>query len=362
MQWGRGSLAIRRICWEAAISRIRSIARRWPDFWTSIRREFPTAMVGPYNGILEGVLADHIKGLWVIATNPAHSWINQNQLHDIFSRLEFLVVQDMYHTTETARLADLVLPAAAWGEKDGTFINSERRFGVIKKVAKAPGLALADFSIFKLVAHYWGCGELLKEWESPEAVFQILKRLSADQPCDFSGIRDYQMLDERGGVQWPFPADCRDDARERRLFADGRFYHADGRARFIFEAPRPLREPPNVRYPLLLLTGRGTAAPWHTQTRTAKSAVLTKLYPADVYVEINPADARPLGIGLNDWVRVESQRGSVRAKAFVTPTVQPGQVFLPMHYDTTNRLTDAVFDPYSKQPAYKACAVRLQSD
>jgi anaerobic selenocysteine-containing dehydrogenase len=315
-----------------------------------------------YHEILEGVLAGKIKALWIIATNPAHSWINQSQLFDIFDRLEFLVVQDMYHTTETAQRADLVLPAAAWGEKEGTFINSERRLGVIKKVAKAPGAALADFSIFKLVADYWGCAPMFSEWESPEAVFQILKRLSASQPCDFSGIVDYRMIEERGGIQWPYSVGDPDRNKERRLFADGRFFHADGRARFVFESPRPLREPPSKNYPFQLLTGRGSAAQWHTQTRTGKSAVLRKLYPQTVYVEINPADARRLDIRLNQWVRIESQRGSVRAKAFITPTIQPGQLFLPMHYETVNQLTHAVFDPYSKQPAYKACAVRLRED
>ncbi len=313
----------------------------------------------PYNEIVEGILRGKIKGLWVIATNPAHSWINQNQLHDILDRLDFLVVQDMYHSTETAACADLVLPAAGWGEKDGTFINSERRFGLIKKVAKAPGQALADFSIFKLIADEWGCGEMFSEWESPEAVFQILKRLSKGQPCDITGITDYKMIDDNGGIQWPYPADHPDTAQQRRLFEDGRFYHADERAKFIFEEPRPMPEPPNHQFPMILLTGRGTASQWHTQTRTKKSSVLRKLYPQNIYVEINPADANDLNIHPNQWVTVESQRGRIKAKAFVTFSVRPGQVFIPMHYETTNQLTDAVFDPYSKQPAYKACAVRV---
>lgn len=315
-----------------------------------------------YHEILEGVLAGKIKALWVIATNPAHSWINQHHLRDVLGRLEFLVVQDMYATTETAAAADLLLPAAAWGEKEGTFINSERRIGLLKKVAKAPGLALSDFAIFRLIAHHWGSGEMFREWTSPEAAFQILKRLSAGRPCDFSGIRDYRMLDEQGGVQWPYPANDPPAERERRLFADGRFYHADNRARFVFEASRPMREPPNEKYPLLLLTGRGSAAQWHTQTRTKKSAVLRKLYPENLYVEINPADADRLGVRPHEWVFVESQRGSVRARAFVTPSVQPGQVFMPMHYATVNQLTLSSFDPYSKQPSYKACAVRVRRE
>ena len=346
----------------------------------------PTVNSWAYPEIMKGILDGKIKGLWVIATNPAHSWINQSQARDILDRLDFLVVQDMYSTTETARDADLILPAAGWGEKEGTFINSERRYGLHKKVAKAPGDALADFHIFKLVAHYWGCADLFQEWRSPEAVFQILKRLSAGQPCDITGIRDYRHLDEAGGIQWPWVegVECGglsvegEDSEQvtssdpqpstlniqsfaqRRLFEDGRYYHADGRAKFLFEAPRPMPEPPSVEYPLILLTGRGTAAQWHTQTRTAKSAVLRKLSPQSIYVEINPEDARSLGVQPQDWVHVASQRGQISARAFVTPTVQAGQVFIAMHYETANQLTDAVFDPYSRQPSYKACAVRVQ--
>jgi assimilatory nitrate reductase catalytic subunit len=326
--------------------------------------DIPTEKSWPYHQILEGVLRGKIRGLWVIGTNPAHSWINQGQLRDILDRLDFLVVQDMYDSTETARLADLVLPAAAWGEKDGTFINSERRVGVVKKVKRAPGMALSDFAVFRLIAEYWGCGRMFREWDSPEAVFQILKRLSAGQPCDVTGIEDYQMLDERGGIQWPY-ANERDrepdgEASERRLFADGRFYHADGKARFIWSEPNPLPEAPDARYPFLLLTGRGTVAQWHTQTRTGKSEILKKLYPADVYVEVNPRDASELAIKPGEWVTVSSQRGSIQAKAVVVHSVPRRQVFLPMHYATTNLLTDAVFDPHSFQPAYKACAVRLE--
>lgn len=322
----------------------------------------PAEQSWTYNEIMEGILRDKIKGLWVICTNPAHSWINQNQCRDILDRLDFLVVQDMYHTTETAQLADLVLPAAGWGEKDGTFINSERRIGIVKRVAKAPGQALADFHILRLIAHYWGCGDLFAEWDTPERVFEILKRCSAGQPCDITGIDDYPMIDEAGGVQWPFPEGNQESEPQRRLFEDGRFYHADGKARLLFDEPRPLSEPPSETYPLILLTGRGSASQWHTQTRTRNSAVLRKLYPEHIFVEINPADARRLGIRQTEVVTIESQRGRVRAAAVLTNSVRPGQIFVPMHYESVNQLTDAVFDPHSKQPSYKACAVRLRRD
>ncbi len=321
--------------------------------------KIPTQNSWSYDRIIEGILRDEIKGLWVVCTNPAHSWINQNTCREILDRLDFLVVQDMYHSTETAQLADLVLPAAGWGEKDGTFINSERRIGLLKKVARAPGQALSDLSIFRLVAEYWGCGEMFSRWQTVEDVFNSMKDLSRGQPCDISGVEGYRMLDKRGGIQWPYPADGADESQQRRLFADGQFYHADGRAKFIFEQPRQMPEPPTAKYPYLLLTGRGTASQWHTQTRTSKSAVLRRLYPDEPYVEIHPDDARQEHIRPHQQVVVESQRGELVARALVTPTVQRGQVFMSMHYEVTNQLTFAHFDPYSRQPSYKCCAVRI---
>jgi anaerobic selenocysteine-containing dehydrogenase len=322
----------------------------------------PTGAGWAYDHILDGIRAGKIRGLWVIATNPAHSWTDRGRLRDALGRLDFLVVQDMYDSTETARLADLLLPAAGWGEKEGTFINSERRIGLIKKVRRAPGEALADFHIFKLVAHYYGCGSMFSDWDSPEAVFQIMRKLSAGMPCDFTGIGDYRMLDEAGGIQWPFTGAEAAGAPERRLFEDGRFYHADGRARFFFEEPRATPEPPDDEFPFQLLTGRGSVAQWHTQTRTAKSDVLRKLAPKEPHVEIHPADASALGVRRSgEWVLVESRRGQVCVRALLTPTVPQGQLYLPMHDSSTNCLTDSVFDPESRQPAYKACAARVRA-
>ncbi|HAA69735.1 MAG TPA: nitrate reductase [Planctomycetaceae bacterium] len=323
-----------------------------------------------YDQIIEGILREKIKGLWVICTNTAHSWINQNTCHEILDRLDFLVVQDMYSTTETAQRADLYLPAAGWGEKEGTFINSERRIGAIKKVTCPPGQALSDFAIFRLIAEHWGCGTLFADWQHPAAVFEKLKQLSRGQPCDITGIRDYAMLEAHGGIQWPCSEhqttgnhrheNAQTHFTQRRLFEDGNFYHPDGRARFHFEAPRQMPEPPTPRYPYLLLTGRGSAAQWHTQTRTSKSTVLRQLAPQRIYLEINPLDARREGIRPDQDVIVESQRGRLRARSVLTPTVQPGQVFLPMHFSVTNKLTLAHFDPYSRQPSYKNCAVRVR--
>ncbi len=423
--------------------------------------KIPTEPSRAYDQILDDIDAGKIRGLWVICTNTAHSWINQIHFESLRSKLDYLVVQDLYPTTETARMADLVLPAAGWGEKEGTLINSERRYGVIRKVSRAPGQALSDFSIFKLIAEAWGCGEMFREWSSPEAAFQILKKLSHNRPSDITGIRDYAHLDASGGLQWPYTEDeelkagkaerlkenqpgseygvRRLDAasevgtsgprvrsetsasetaglqtgsdsegpggarvprvgsgvppepseipnekwkmedgkspstspssalqpfspsafREARLFADGKFFTPSGKARFLFDAARPMPELPDADYPFILLTGRGSSAQWHTGSRTNKSDVLRKLAPTECYVEINPIDAERLHITLGQPVMLRSKRGQCPAHALITPTVQPGQLFLPMHWPDINKLTYPSFDPHSRQPSYKACAVTI---
>lgn len=319
----------------------------------------PTEASDSYDRIMDGIAEGRIRGLWVIATNPAHSWIHQERGRDLLKKLDFLIVQDMYSTTETAELADLFLPAAAWGEKEGTFINSERRFGLLKKVSRAPGQALSDFSIFQLVAHYWGVADQFADWTDAESVLKILARISEGQPCDITGIQDYQMLDERGGIQWPYPASGANEEQERRLFEDGRFYHADQRAKLIFDEPKEMPEPTSEAYPFVLMTGRGSAAQWHTQTRTGKSKVLSRLYEVDPFVEIHPDDAQRLGLTHEQLVSVESPRGKMTAKARITPTVGRSRVFVPMHYEDVNQLTLSHFDPYSRQPSYKDCAVKI---
>jgi len=326
-------------------------------------RRIPRQSSLAYDQILEGIRSGQIRALWVVATNTSHSWIHQSDAKELLSQLDFLVVQDMYHSTETAAQAHLVLPAAGWGEKEGTFINSERRIALLKKVSRAPGEALADFYIFKLVAEAWGGLDFMRRFETPEDAFQAMAACSRGQPCDITGISGYDQIEAMRGIQWPLPAGQTVERRaERRLFTDGAFFTSDGKARLIFETPRPMPEKPNADYPLLLLTGRGTSAQWHTQTRTSKSDVLRKLYSQEAYVEIHPDDASSRDVSSDDWVIVESKRGSMRARAFVTSIVSPGQVFIPMHYAETNLLTYPSVDPYSRQPSYKASAVRLRRE
>jgi assimilatory nitrate reductase catalytic subunit len=167
------------------------------------------------------------------------------------------------------------------------------------------------------------------------------------------------MIDECGGIQWPLP-EHNDPRRQRRLFEGGKFFTPDGRARFIFDKPGPVAEPTDAQFPFVLLTGRGTSAQWHTGSRTNKSGVLQALAPPGCYVEMNAADTTLYKIPSGSQVRVISRRGSVTATAFVTSTVQRGQVFMPMHYPEVNRLTHPSFDPHSRQPNYKHCAVSVQ--
>jgi assimilatory nitrate reductase catalytic subunit len=163
-------------------------------------------------------------------------------------------------------------------------------------------------------------------------------------------------------IQWPCnPSDVAGLAsdNQRRLFTDNLFYHTDSKAKFIFAEPTEVAEPTSKEYPFVLLTGRGTSAQWHTETRTKKSAVLRKLYPASIYIEIHPDDAKRLGIIPNSLIKVKSRRATIEVTASVTPSVFPGQLFMPMHYAKANQLTQASFDPYSRQPSYKFCAVEI---
>ncbi|MFC7336936.1 molybdopterin oxidoreductase family protein [Haloferula chungangensis] len=340
-----------------------------------------------YDEILHAAEQGKIKALWIVATNPFHSWIDSGRLAALRDKLEFLVVQDMYHSTESAAVADLYLPAAGWGEKSGCLINSERRIATIKPVRKAPGQTLTDFRIFRLLAEAWGCGEMFADWTDPESAFRILRDLTKDRPCDITAIKGYEQLDQAGGIQWPFPRSgdsqsplsspesspidkvanhslfTRHSAlgtpSERRLFADGHYYTPSGRARILYSAPDELPEAPDAKFPFMLLTGRGTSSQWHTQTRTSKSDILQKLYPAEAYIEIHPRDAKRLGVLNNQTVTIRSRRGEMKASAYLAPTVQPGQLFLPMHYPEVNKLTHPSFDPHSRQPNYKASAVTI---
>ncbi|HEX5367477.1 MAG TPA: molybdopterin-dependent oxidoreductase [Acidimicrobiales bacterium] len=314
-----------------------------------------------YPDIVNAVMSGHVKGLWVIATNPLVSFPNREVLEHALSRLDLLVVQDGFETPTTA-LADVVLPAAVWGEKDGTYTNSERRVSRVRAAVEPPGEARSDLAIFLDVARRWGCAdELFPGWTGPADAFEEWRRVSAGRPCDYSGITA-DRLDAAGGVQWPCPeGEGVPLAGTARLYGDKVFNRPNGRALVLPVDPEPLRDAPRPEFPFLLNTGR-TVEHWHTRTKTGRIPILEGLSP-EAWVEVHPSDAARLGVRGGDWVRVASSRGAVeQIRVRVTAIGRPGEVFIPFHWDEScaNRLTDDQFDPISREPNYKQCAVKVE--
>jgi assimilatory nitrate reductase catalytic subunit len=313
-----------------------------------------------YPDIIEAVLARRIKALWIIATNPLVSFPNKDVLREALECLDVLIVQDGFHPTPTSELAHLVLPAAIWGEKEGTFTNSERRVSKVNAAVPPPGEARTDFEIFLDVAGHLGCrDEIYPGWQSPEDAFNEWRRVSAGRLCDYSGI-SYELLAEHHSVQWPFPEGKRDFSPSR-LYADGEFQTSDGRARFICASWEPFPEQPNSEYPFIFNTGR-TVEHWHTRTKTGEVAVLENLSPR-AWLEMNPRDARRLALRSHDRVDIVSRRGRVSGVELrLTEIIAPGQVFMPFHFAETNanEVTQSAFDPVSREPNYKQCAVRVE--
>jgi anaerobic selenocysteine-containing dehydrogenase len=329
--------------------------------WNVPVARIPTARGLAYPDIIEAVLERRIRALWIIATNPIVSFPNLRTLQQALEALEFLVVQDGYHPTPTSEYAHLVLPAAIWGEKEGTYTNSERRVSKVNRAVAPPGEARSDFEIFLHVADVLGVrDELFPGWRTPADAFEEWRRVSAGRLCDYSGIT-YALLEEHGGVQWPFPTGASDPAATRRLYAGGTFPTEDGKARLLPTAWEPFPEQPNDEFPLVLNTGR-TVEHWHTRTKTGNVPILERLSPA-AWVEMNPRDARRLGLKPQDRVDVVSRRGRIRdIELRVTETVAPGQVFVPFHYaeSNANEVTQSAFDPISREPNYKQSAVRVE--
>jgi anaerobic selenocysteine-containing dehydrogenase len=330
--------------------------------WGIDEARLPAARGKAYPDIVNAVMSGHVKGLWIIATNPPVSFPNREVLEDALGRLDLLVVQDGFDTPTTA-LADVVLPAAIWGEKDGTYTNSERRVSRVRAAVEPPGDARSDFAIFLDLARRWGCAdELFPGWRAPADAFAEWRRVSAGRPCDYSGIT-YDRIDQVGGVFWPCPeGDDVPFGGTPRLYGDRVFNRPGGRAMVLPVEPEPIRDAPRPEYPFLLNTGR-TVEHWHTRTKTGRIPILEGLSP-EAWVEMHPSDAALLGVRGGDWVRVASTRGAVeQIRVRVTAIGRPGEVFIPFHWDErcVNRLTDDQFDPISREPNYKQCAVKVES-
>jgi assimilatory nitrate reductase catalytic subunit len=328
--------------------------------WNIPPERIPTSRGLAYPEIIEAALAKKIRALWVIATNPVVSFPNLGVLQQSLEALDFLVVQDGFHPTPTSELADLVLPAAIWGEKGGTYTNSERRVSKVNAAVPPPGEARSDFDIFLAVAEKLGCRrELFPGWGEPKDAFEEWKRVSTGRLCDYSGL-DYELLERHAGIQWPFPAGSTDTATSR-LYSDGKFQTDDGKACLLPIEWEPFPEQPNEDYPFVLNTGR-TVEHWHTRTKTAKVDILEHLSP-NAWLEMNPRDANLLKLQPHAHVDIVSRRGRTSGVELrITEMIAPGQVFMPFHFAETNvnEVTQSAFDPYSREPNYKQCAVRVE--
>jgi len=328
--------------------------------WGMDESRIPVKRGLAYPDIVEAAVAKKIRALWIIATNPLVSYPNQDVLRNGLSNLDFLVVQDGYHPTPTTELADLVLPAAIWGEKEGTYTNSERRVSKVNKAVAPQGEARSDFDIFLALAEKLGCREeLYPGWRTVEDAFNEWRRVSQGRLCDYSGI-SYALLAEQGAVQWPLTEGATPQGTSR-LYTDGQFQTTDGRAKLVCTNWAPFPEQPTAPYPFVLNTGR-TVEHWHTRTKTREVPILERLSPR-AWLEMNPRDANKLGLRSHDSVDVVSRRGRVRAVELrLTEITAPGQVFMPFHFAETNvnEVTQDAFDPISREPNYKQCAVRVE--
>ncbi|HCL64300.1 MAG TPA: nitrate reductase [Rhizobium sp.] len=315
--------------------------------------------------MFQAVADGRIKALWIMSTNPVVSMPDADAVKAAIAACPFVVVSDIIRDTDTTRLAHVLLPATGWGEKDGTVTNSERRISRQRAFLPAPGEARPDWWQLAEVGRRMGFTETFA-FASPAEIFAEHAALSAfenDGARDFD-IGAYGDIDESGFAalepfQWPQPVGS--DRQETRFFADGRFNHADGRARFVaVTAEAPVRV--TAAFPMVLNTGR-VRDHWHTLTRTGKSARLSG-HLAEPFVEIHPEDAGNLGIGDADLVEIESPTGRIIVRALLTPRQARGGLFVPMHWTDefaararVDTLVPSLTDPVSGQPALKHVAV-----
>ena len=314
----------------------------------------------PYNGIIEKINAGEIKALWVIATNPRHSWTNNETFKSAMDKLELLIVQDIYDDTDTSAHADVYLPVVSMLKKEGTIINTERRLSSIRPVLEREPDEKTDFEVIYALGEAMGMGDLLKGWASPKAVFELMKKCSKGMPCDITGV-DYDELVGTKGVQWPFRAGDELKEDERRLYEDGNYYTPSKKAQFMFETPMENPIPTTAEFPYLLNTGRGTVGQWHTQTRTREIDAVSDAVSDVAYVLIHPELAEKLNIASLDTVKISSINGvSAHFEARLTTDVAKNQLYAPIHYIETNALTPSIYDSFSKEPSYKTTPIRVE--
>jgi ferredoxin-nitrate reductase len=312
--------------------------------------------------MFEALNDGRLKAIWIMCTNPLTSLPNVRLAEEALKKAKFVVVQEISNKPETLAYADVILPAAAWAEKEGTMTNSERRISYLNKIVEPPGEAIADAEIICRFARKMGYKGF--DFENPAAIYAEHVKLTAKTNIDISGL-SYDILKERKTVQWPYKKKGPLDGKPR-LFTDHSFYRPSKRA-LISAVPDTLTsELPDDDYPLILTTGR-IRDQWHTMSKTGKVNKLNQHYK-QAFLEINPNDAEILGLKELDIAVITSRRGDVMVQAKISPQIKKGVVFLPMHWgkilgndlNRANNLTSDMVDPISKEPDFKYCAVNVK--
>ncbi|MCF7202975.1 nitrate reductase [Pseudomonas oligotrophica] len=317
--------------------------------------------------LFEAVRDGRIKALWIACTNPAQSLPDQARIHEALAACPFVVVQEAFATTETCRHADLLLPAASWGEKEGTVTNSERRISPVRAAIPAPGEARPDWAIAcdfarRLERRLRPGQPSLFAFERAEQLYDEYRPLTAGRDLDYSGL-SRALLERLGPQQWPFR--LASGQGTPRLYADGRFPTESGRARFVADAFRLPAEGPDADFPLILNSGR-LRDQWHGMSRTGTAARLFG-HVEQALLGLHPDDLACQGLADGDLVRVRSRRASLVLPVQADASLQPGQAFLPMHWGDrflaglgVNALSSPACDPLSRQPELKHAAVAVE--
>ncbi len=296
--------------------------------------------------MLSGIDEEKVHALWVMGENPVVSDPDADHVKKALEKIDFLVVQDIF-LTPTARLADVVLPGASFAEKDGTFVNTERRITRVRKAIDPVGEAKADWEIIQDVSNAFGYE---MAYENPETIFNEIASLTPS----YSGV-SYERL-EGDGIQWPCPTS--EHPGTPFLHKDGRFTRGKGMFHAVeYKGPAEIVD---EEYPLWMTTGR-VYAHYHTGTMTRNSAALDREIP-EGFLEIHPEDAAKLDICDGDRVNLASRRGEIQTRVMITERVDKGVVFMPFHFEeaNVNKLTNPAFDPIAKIPELKVCAVKVE--
>lgn len=314
----------------------------------------------PYNQIIEGINNGDIKGLWILCTNPRHSWTNNETFASAVKKLELFVVQDIYDTIESAEDCTVFFPVVPGLKKEGTYINLERRLSAMRQVLERQPNEISDYEAILGVGKALGMGDALKGWETPKDCFNLMRECTKNMPCDITGIT-WESLENSHGIQWPCKEGETNLAEQRRLFEDGKFFTASGKAQFIFEDVKENPLPTSEEFPLVLNTGRGSVGQWHTQTRTKEVKFVEDVSPKKAYIYMNCELAEQNNIKEMDKIKVYSINGQ-NADFYVklTDKVSKGELYAPIHYIECNKLTPSVYDSYSKEPSYKATPVKFE--